>query len=188
MCEPADAKNIDVEIKNARATLIRATEKVFGFSLYRSIHEADAGVGSNLRLPLNDEWMEFDACLAACAKAFVDYLNEKQIEQAAQADLVVFRAANPGREVRGIDKLEVWLGSVGADADILEGVKSLRLVQLLRSRSSAHGKSSGFFDLIKEKGGNPTKPRETLRKLVLVPLVEFCHKLTCFVETKKTAP
>lgn len=183
----ADPLNAELLIKPARRKLLESWHKAFGFSLYAPFHENDKGILADLRLPIGDEWTEFDKCTIAATKVFVDYFNQADLAKGAADAIKQLKAKDPDRPIRGIDKLAAWLSEHGGDADLLECIDSLRLVQALRSKSAAHRKSSALTELLKKHGMEEASRREVYKKLILVPLLTYCQALAAFAESRKTS-
>lgn len=178
----ADPKHSELLIKPAREELIEAWKQAFGFSLYSPLHDNDRGILAELRCPISDEWSEFDRCLIAAAKVFVDYLNEADLQRGAREEIEKLRKRDQYRPVLGIDKLEAWLRCHNADESLIEHVGHLRLIQRLRSKSAAHRKSETLSNLLGEHGMETASPRQVHKALVLDPLVAFCRVMTVFAE------
>lgn len=182
--EFADPQNVELLIKPARRKMLEQWGTAFGFPLYAPFHEDDCGILADLRLPISDEWTEFDRCAISAAKIFVDYLNESGLAKAGKTTIDQMKAEDSERIVRGLDKLHACLTDLGADADLLDCAKALRLVQEVRSKSSAHRKSSALDALLEKHGLDSASPREVYRELILGPLLTFCQALTAFADSK----
>lgn len=180
----ADAENIDHVIKSERRKMLEKWKEAFGFSLYTDFHQGDDGILADLRVPISEEWTEFDRCTIAASKTFVDYLNESPLEKAAKDEINKMRELEPDRPIRGIDKLKAWLvQNVGEGAPI-ECIDVLRNLQALRSKSSAHRKSSDLSKFLAKHGLDDSSPRDVYRSLVITPLLEYCIKLRDLAESR----
>lgn len=178
----ADPKNPDLAIKFERRELLEKWHEAFGFKLYSEFHEDDAGVLTDLRIPISDEWKEFDRCTIAATKVFIDYLNEAQLAKLAATEIARMRANEPDKPIRGIDKLQAWLRQNGGEIALEDLIASLRLLQELRSTSAAHRKSSRFTALLIDRGLEDESPREIYRQLILGPMLSYCRRLSEFAE------
>jgi hypothetical protein len=178
----ADPTNLDLAIKLERRKLLEKWRDAFGFDLYAEFHEDDVGVLADLRMPISDEWAEFDRCTIAATKVFIDYLNESQLAKLAAAEVAKMKANDPEKPVRGIDKLQAWLRQNGGQIAPDDLISSLRLLQELRSKSAAHRKSSKLTDLLNERGMEDESPRDVYRKLILEPMLAYCRRLSEFAE------
>lgn len=178
----ADPKHSELLVKPARERLLESWEQAFAFPLYLHPHDNDKGMLADLRSPISEEWSEFDRCVIAAAKTFVEYLNEADLEKGAREEIRRLRETNPDRPVRGIDKLETWLRCHSASDDLIEHVGHLRLIQRLRSKSAAHRKSEELSKLLREHGMETASPRQVHKALVLDPLLAFCCAMTAFAE------
>lgn len=179
----ADAKNIDHVIKAERRKMLEKWREAFGFSLYTDFHQGDDGILVDLRIPISEEWTEFDKCTIAAAKIFVDYLSESLLEENAKDEISRMKKLEPDRPIRGIDKLKAWLVQNGGDDAPIECVDVLRTLQSLRSKSSAHRKSGDLSKFLARHGLDDSSPREVYRTLVINPLLEYCIKLRHLAES-----
>ncbi len=180
-------QNAELLIKPAREKLIKSWYKAFGFSLYSPFHENDKGILTDLRLPIAEEWTEFDKCTIAATKIFIDYLNEADLAKGAVNTIKEIKEKEPDRPIRGIDKLAAWLKEHNGDSELLNSIESLRLAQALRSKSAAHRKSSALNSLLKKYSMNEASPREVYQQLILLPILSYCQKLTAFSEMQDSA-
>ena len=178
----ADPNSLELTIKSERRKLLDKWHIAFGFDLYLDFHKDDIGVLTDVRLPISEEWTEFDRCTIAATKVFIDYLNESQLAKSAALEIERMKEKYPERPIRGIDKLQAWLIQHGADESYLDLIASLRLLQELRSKSAAHRKSSSLTTLLRKYGLENESPREIYRRLVLEPLLSYCQRLSEFAE------
>jgi hypothetical protein len=182
LAEFADPTNPDLAIKFERRRLLEKWHEAFGFELYVEFHKDDAGVLTDLRVPISDEWIEFDRCTIAATKVFIDYLNESQLAKLAATEVARMKANDPDKPVRGIDKLQAWLRQNGGGNAPEDLIASLRLLQELRSKSAAHRKSSALTALLTDRGLDDESPREVYRQLILEPMLDYCRRLSEFSE------
>lgn len=178
----ADPASPELVIRSERRKLLEKWSDAYGFDLYAAFHKDDRGVLSDLRRPISEEWNEFDRCLIAAAKVFVDYLNERELAARADTEIGKLRQKEPERPIRGIDKFQAWIAENGGEDALAGCVASLRLLQELRSKSAAHRKSSSLTALLEREGLGEESPREVYRQLVLMPMLEYCRKLSAFAE------
>lgn len=187
LCQFADPDNAELLVKPARRKLLRAWRKAFGFDLYTTFHHADRGILADLRLPLSDEWTEFDRCTIAAAKIFVDYLNEAEIEKGAAEAIKQLKVKDPDRPIRGIDKLAAWLDEHGGGTELIGCIESLRLVQALRSKSAAHRKSSALAKLLEGQRMGDASLKEVYKELILAPILTYCQALATFADSQNAS-
>ena len=181
--QPADGKNLDLAIKAERHKLLRKWREAFGFELYDEFHEYDAGLLTDLRMLIFDEWTEFDRCIIAANKIFIEYLNESKLAELVNIEIAKIKEKKSSPP-RRIDKLQAWLRQNGGDSALEELIVSLRLLQKLRSKSAAHRKSDELTTLLEEKGLEGESPREIYRQLVLEPMLDYCRRLSEFAERR----
>lgn len=182
LAEFADPKTPDLVIQLERRKLLEKWTEAFGFELYAGFHKDDIGVLTDLRMPISDEWTEFDRCTIAATKVFIDYLNESQLAKLAATEIARMRSNDPDKPVRGIDKLQAWLRQNGGGKVPEDLIASLRLLQELRSKSAAHRKSSALTALLSDRGLDDESPREIYRQLILEPMLDYCRRLSEFAE------
>jgi hypothetical protein len=178
----ADPTSPDLAIKFERRKLLEKWHEAFGFGLYVDFHKDDTGVLADLRVPISDEWTEFDRCTIAATKVFIDYLNESQLAKLAATEIAMMKANDPDKPVRGIDKLQAWLRQNGGTNPPEDLIASLRLLQDLRSKSAAHRKSSALTALLTDRGLEDESPREVYRQLILEPMLKYCRRLSEFAD------
>jgi hypothetical protein len=141
--------------------LNEAGETRFGSPLFLSLRAEDQHLYSGLRVPLNEDWPEFDGQLAGLAKITADSLN---------VDLLEVQSGKSMRdeEIKGsLDLLEAALATLGAepeDADAL--TRPLRNIQGLRSAATGHRKGSNFDKIIDRLGLAPLSNHGRIQRLV----------------------
>lgn len=180
----ADPTNPDLAIKLERCKLLDKWREAFGFELYAGFHEDDVGVLADLRIPISNEWTEFDRCTIAATKVFIDYLNESQLAKLAATEIARMKANDPSKPIRGIDKLQAWFRQNGGQNSLGDLISSLRLLQDLRSKSAAHRKSSSLNDLLNDRGLKDESPREVYRLLIMQPMLDYCRRLSKYAENQ----
>ena len=102
----------------------------------------------------------------------------------AKNEISKMREIEPSRAVRGIDKLKAWFIQHGGENAPIESIDILRTIQSLRSKSSAHRKSSELTKLLAQHGMNHSSPRNVYKSLVINPLLEYCKQLRYFAESR----
>jgi hypothetical protein len=105
----------------------------FGWPLFLQLSDQDVHHRGTLRVPLTDDWPEFDAQLMSLTKLLVDSLNEKEIGQRVKSEPMD----------KGIKKLELFLEAEGF-AGSAAHTEFLRSLQALSSSGAAHRKGSSF--------------------------------------------
>ncbi|MEV5658160.1 hypothetical protein [Streptomyces sp. NPDC052291] len=106
----------------------------YGWDLFRDPEEADAGLLQRLRLPLNESQAEFESSVRIMTQLLVDAINEKQVNS---------RLAERVDNERGISKVARWLTLEGYP-HVERDIKFLRNLQEIRSKATAHRKSSDY--------------------------------------------
>ena len=140
--EWTDADASDLVFKAAYERLHDCWEARFGWRLFKPLHQADEHCLSALRRLTGEEQAEFDEQIKNLTKLIVDPLNVKAIQ--AQLPTRVENEAS-------IAKLTRWLTQESAPG-AADHVDYLRALQAVRSKGSAHGKSSDYEKLWKKLG------------------------------------
>ena len=156
MAEPADPERPDLLFKLKYTRLQESWEKRHGWPLFLTLHEADAHAWKRMRIPLTDSQAEFDDLVLALTKVLIDSLNEKALAQELGGSL---------KDEKGIGKFERYLSSKGyktKDRDIA----LLRVLQDLRSASTAHRKGEKFERIARELKLAETSPSTVFRQLL----------------------
>ncbi len=111
----------------------------FGFSLYKELSEEDTHCLKSIRLPLYENYLEFDNLILNLTKVLIDYLNEREIIKRIKLDKT---------DVPGITKLEILLKhSTPYPKNVIPFFRNL---QSLRSRGAAHQKGKGYKKIMEE--------------------------------------
>ncbi len=130
-----DSDRIEYRFYQSYARLNEAWSSRFGWPIFKELHSGDAHLAHSLHVPTSTSFAPFDAQLTGLAKLVVDSLNEEMLTKKLTGKV-------PGEQ--GIGKLERFLESQGLGARGSFLCKTLRRVQGVRSRSSAHRKGSDF--------------------------------------------
>ena len=140
MAEPADPQRADLLFKLKYTRLQEQWEKRHGWPLFLRLHDDDAHAWKRLRVPLTDSQSEFDDLVLALTKVLVDSLNEHELARELGGAI---------KDEKGIGKLERFLDAKGYPFKARD-VALLRLLQDVRSASTAHRKGERFDRLAKE--------------------------------------
>jgi hypothetical protein len=152
----ADPISPDLVFKQKLVALQESWEQRFGWQLFRRLHDDDAHVIKQLRVPLTDSIGEFELQSLLLAKLLVDSLNDKQLT----SELGVGRP-----DEKSISKLERFLEKAAyqhRDRDI----KLLRLLQAARSTAAAHGKGENYDKVSKQLDLRDRPASEVFRELL----------------------
>lgn len=118
----------------------------FGFELFCTLEEKDEHCLKSLRIPIRNETSELDMLILNLAKILVDYLNVKQISKFLNSNNIEHE-----KSLGSIEKLKLMLLNINPNEaeDIYVFLKNL---QDIRSKGSAHRKSSDYTKTIKRLG------------------------------------
>jgi len=161
----AAPKRSDHLFKMEFSEFSRRFREAFGWDFFLPLHDDDQHFFTSLRLPASDNQSEFDGQLLALTKVLIDSLNEEEIEK-----VIVLNNGD-----KGITKLKKFLTARG-----LEGwephIKLLRVLQDLRSKSTAHRKGSSYDEMVAELG-IPNEGQQKVLASILSGAVEFIRFL-----------
>jgi hypothetical protein len=134
LAEFADPQSPDMQFRHAYGRFRAAWRARFGWDLLRDPNAEDEHILQRVRVPLTANQNEFDSQALDIAKLMVDALNDRKI-----TSLVSPRP----EDAKSIDKLEAWLRQEN-DPAVELNIATLRRIQALRSRSSAHRKGKDY--------------------------------------------
>ncbi len=81
LAEFADPVSPDLVLKQRLVALQEAWEHQFGWQLFRPLHDEDAHVIKQIRVPLTDTTAEFDLQVLLLAKLLIDSLDDARLVQ-----------------------------------------------------------------------------------------------------------
>jgi hypothetical protein len=128
----------------------------FGWPLYRPLHDGDAHILPQLRVPLSESAGEFETQVLYLAKLLVDSLNDAKL---------VEQSGTGAADQKSIAKFESYL-EARAYPHKARDCEFLRLLQRLRSMGAAHTKGSSFERLRQQVGLNQKTYQEVFRNLL----------------------
>lgn len=153
----ADPSAPDLLFKQDYTQLNETWTRKFGWPIFRPLHEADAYIHKQLRVPINESLSEFEAQLLFLVKLLVDSLNDAELRRACPL-------GQP--DDKSISRFKRYLEEQQyphTDRDI--GL--LRTLQDLRSSGAAHAKGKNFDKIRKKIGLDLDSPRDVFRGLLL---------------------
>lgn len=141
-----DPQIIDLKFKNQYDKTKRYWQDKFGFELFGKLEEKDEHCLKSLRIPLRNETSELDTLILNLAKILIDYLNVTQIK-----NYLIENKIEHEKSLGSIEKLNLMLVNINSNEanDIYIFLKDL---QDIRSKGSAHRKSSDYTKTIKRLG------------------------------------
>lgn len=146
----------DLLFKQRYTQLNEVWTKTHGWPIFLTLHEADAHIFKQFRLPLSDDLGEFDTQLLYLVKLMVDSLNEQELARVCGGALA---------DDKSINKLSRYLASQKY-TNVNRDIQLLRILQELRSSGAVHRKGNNF-DKIRDKVGlNRDHPRIVFRNLL----------------------
>lgn len=136
------------------------SSKTFGYSLFLELHENDKYNLDCLRIPITEEFNEFDSQIQALAKIVNDSINQKFIKKNITIE------KNDKKE-GSIQYLEVFLAQKIQCNEIESIITPFKNLQSLRSQSNAHRKGKDFDKLKTNLHLNQYTNRKFFKDLVL---------------------
>ncbi len=136
MAQPTNPTSSDLVFRGRYNQFNSKWRTVFSWDFFKELHGPDAQIIQRIRIPSNESGQEFDDQILGLTKAIIDSLNERSLVEELGSTI-------PNE--KGIQKLERFLqlkGYTHTDRDIA----ILRELQSLRSRNSAHRRSSNYLE------------------------------------------
>lgn len=155
--EFADPSAPDLVFKQSRTQLNEAWTEKFGWPIFRPLHEADAHIFKQLRVPISESLGECENQVLFLVKLQIDSLNDAELAKACGGTLA---------DEKSISKLKRYLEQQKypyVDRDI--GL--LRTLQDLRSSGAVHAKGDRFEKVRASVGLDRNSPREVFRDLLI---------------------
>lgn len=115
------------------------SEKIFGSSFFLELTENDNHYLKTVRVPLTEEWKEFDEQIQSLAKIFCDSINVKLLETISDKKI-------DNKVIKGsISLFYVTLEKLGLNTDNINlTIEALQAIQTIRSTGAAHRKGEKF--------------------------------------------
>lgn len=160
MAQPVDdRRDPAVNLLNAHYVVNGRSVQKYGAPLFRELDDRDAHIHKTLRVPVTEEWQEFDHQIQAIAKLTVDSLDVSLLEKIS---------GKSQKDLKGsLNLLEAALEKEGVDAPTRDLImKPLRGIQGLRSSGAAHRKGSNFDEQLEKLGIQDKANREKARHLM----------------------
>ncbi len=156
-----DPDKPDLLFKVRLADFAGKWRKQYGWDLFLPLSESDSHNLESLHIPTTaNNAREFDEQLLAIVKITVDSLNEKKLAEGS---------TSLKERAKSIDKLESFLKSKGHD--LAEMIRFLRNVQLLRSTTVAHRRSSSENAKLNEYFEFGTKDLKSVFEDIVIKMI-----------------
>ena len=114
------------KLLTARSNLDESWVQAFGTNLYRGYHEDDENIEQRIRVPRVGDEEGFETVIISLSRMLVDYIDESQFKGSEKSG--------------GLNKLQEFLETREIACDL----KSLRVLQELRSTGVAHAKGKRY--------------------------------------------
>ena len=175
--EWTDAEAPDLAFKATYERLHEPWAARFGWRLFRPLHEADAHCFGALRRLLAEEQAEFDDQVKNLTKLLVDALNDEAIQSALPSKV---------KDEKSIGKLARWL-TQEEHPNAADHIEFLRDLQAIRSRGAAHGKGSGYKQLL-QRLGFEGRPLAAVFDEILARATRMLDELRKWAEASAVVP
>lgn len=121
-------------------------QEQFGFKLFLDLGESDKHLLKTTHVLLTEEQAEFDQQISNLAKLFVEYLNKSDLEKNTKWK------PESESENKSLNYLQHFLEENFeiSSSTLKEIMNGFRMIQLIRSKSSAHAKSSNYEEYVKK--------------------------------------
>jgi hypothetical protein len=161
LAEFAESKDPIHLLQNARDHLNSQFESKFSFRLFRELGGEDSYLAKSIHVPTSAEQKELDEQLLYLAKYLVDSIDKSLLEER-----VKWRPTNQG-ENTSIRFLKAFLEEVLGMQETLarQSTDALRMLQSMRSLSSAHLKPTEYRKELEKLGLAALKPKGVIEKL-----------------------
>lgn len=127
-CKPTETDRPDFFFKNKYQKFNKVWQEKYGWSFFKPLSEKDKPCFDSLRIPLNEEQLEFDTQIQYLTKIFVDSINIKEIKKTFPTSYK--------EDSKTIDILDQCLKVQNIRIDPM--IEFLRKLQKLRSKGPAH--------------------------------------------------
>lgn len=145
-----------------RDNLATKCQEKFGIKPFRKLSEGDSYILKLLHVPITNEQHELDQQLGFLSKYLVDSIDQKEIE--SRVKWRPEEGTGPA-QIRFLQAfLQEIVGIPEEEARMM--LDPIRLLQRLRSKSSAHSKSLGYQRLLEKENLIDPSPKLVFTKLV----------------------
>ena len=124
----AETDRPDFSLKNKYKEFNQKWKEKYGWSFFKPLSEKDKHYFNSLRIPLNEEQLEFDSQVLSLTKVFIDSIDVKKIKKTFPTSYE--------KESKTIDILDQWLQTRNIKVNPM--LEFLRKLQKLRSKGAAH--------------------------------------------------
>ncbi|WKL44547.1 hypothetical protein [Flavobacterium sp. ZE23DGlu08] len=134
----------------------------FSANLFLELTKNDLHYLKILRIPLTEEWKEFDEQIQVLAKIFCDSLNVKLLEKISDKKI-------DNKEIKGsISLLYVTLEKIGIEKEEINlTIEALQAIQSIRSTGSAHRKGEKFEQSLEKYKLNNLSNENKIKELTV---------------------
>jgi hypothetical protein len=151
-----DPSALDLIFKQNYTQLNEAWMGKFGWPLFRPLHESDAHILKQFRVPISESLGEFENQILFLVKLQIDSLNDAELAKACGGALP---------DEKSINKLKRYME--GQKYPYLDrDIGLLRTLQDLRSSGAAHAKGGRFEKIRASVGLDRNSPQDVFRELL----------------------
>jgi len=148
-------------LKNAYNELNAKSRKLFSDYMFSGLEENDQHYLKVVRIPLTEEWKEFDEQIQALAKIFCDSINVKLLESISGRKI--------DNNIKGsISLLYLSLEKLGIEKEKINlTIDALQAIQTIRSTGSAHRKGEKFEQSLRKYKLNNLTNEDKIKRLTI---------------------
>lgn len=140
LAEPTEPERADLLLKSVYGQFCRRWYRCKGWHLFKPLSEQDSHVLRTIRVPLSDDFAEFDVQVLNLSKLIVDSINNRELKR---------HIPNLEAGTKSISKLEMYLREREVDG-FEEHIQFLRKLYQLRSIGAGHRKGSDYLEKANE--------------------------------------
>lgn len=130
-------------------------------ALFLPLNKSEKYLYNNIRIPLTDEWKEFNEIILDLSKIIVDSINVPLLESLTERKI-------DKKEINGsIDLLKVFLERNISKENVTIFLDPFRKMQNFRSCSGAHRKGEKFEKLLKRFNCFNKRPQEIVKDVIV---------------------
>ena len=174
LAEPLDSDRPEHIFMQRYQELEGISQNLLGWQILQPLDPKDLHHLQTLRIPASDEQRDFDGLVLSLATILIDSLNMKGLNS------LLSKEPKKGLDGKSISRLEAALTSRDIE-DSVDHIAYLRILQNLRSSSTAHRKGGRYREISKQIGIESQSLRDVLAG-ILWQAIRFLNFLISLVQ------
>ena len=174
LAEPLDSDRPEHIFMQRYQELEGISQNLLGWQILQPLDPKDLHHLQTLRIPASDEQRDFDGLVLSLATILIDSLNMKGLNS------LLSKEPKKGLDGKSISRLEAVLTSRDIE-DSVDHIAYLRILQNLRSSSTAHRKGGRYREISKQIGIESQSLRDVLAG-ILWQAIRFLNFLISLVQ------